>query len=93
MAEVRKLVLVPSEPIPDAKAQLLERFDEDIKKMREWLEHTTAAGYALVGYDNRIDDDGRPALQTWVNFWLHNPADGFWLPDAVKVRVHQRIHD
>lgn len=92
MAEVVKLKLVSNNPVPSAKEQLLERFDVHTKNMREWLENTEAGGFALLAYDVVTEED-RPAVHSWVNTFCHNPADGFWLPDMVKVRVYQRIHE
>lgn len=91
MAEVVKLSMLSGKPVPDAKKKLMERFEEDVAKMREWLEQTEAGGFAVVAYDLTTDAEG-PKVHSWVNFFCNHPADVFWLPDMVKTRVWQRAH-
>lgn len=92
MAEVVKLKLADKPEIPSAKEQMLKTFDEKAKALRDWLEHTEDAGYALVGYDKR-NEDGRPTVHSWANYFCSGPGDAFWLPDMVKARIYQRVHE
>jgi hypothetical protein len=92
VAEVVKLKLVEEPGLPSYKQQLLERFDSDMKRMREYLEHCENGGFALVAYDLRLED-GKPTLSSMANTFTTNPADGYWLPEMVKTRVYQRIHE
>lgn len=92
MAEVVKLKLAEKSEFPTAKEQMLKGFDEKVKAMREWLEESEDGGYALVGYDKRIEE-GRPLVHSWANYFASNPGDAFWLPDMVKARIYQRVHE
>lgn len=89
MSEVVKLGVVP---ISNAKEQLMERFEADVVKMREWLQDTKSGGYALLAYD-RCHEDGRLVVHSWVNYFVTDPGDCFWLPDMAKTRIYQRAHE
>lgn len=92
MSEVTKLTVVAGQTVPDAKARLMERFDEDMVKMRKWLQETGMGGYAVVAYDRDYKDES-PRVHSWVNYFCNDPADAFWLPDMAKVRIHERAHN
>lgn len=92
MNEVVKLTVVEKVKVPPASQQVLERFDADIKRMRERLENSEAGGYVIMAYDQKVVD-GRPEVHSMLSYFAHNPTDGFWLPDMVKTRTYQRIHD
>ena len=89
MSEVVRLGVVPPSSV---KEQLMETFEADVLKMREWLQSTTAGGYALVAYD-RCHEDGRTMVHSWVNYFVTDPGDAFWLPDMARTRIHQRAHE
>lgn len=92
MGEVMKLKLVEAPEVPSDKDYLLAKFDDHIKGMREWLEKTESGGFVLIAYD-KTESGAHPEVHSWVNTFTSEPADGFWLPDMVKTRVYQRIHD
>jgi hypothetical protein len=86
--------VVPLKLVPEAtdKEVMLAKFDEYVKNMREYLEGGHNAGFALLGY-TRFTDKGDNHITTWCNVHVHDPADAFWLPDAAKTRVYNRMHD
>ncbi len=92
MAEVVKLSMLNGRPVSDSKKKLMERFEEDVSAMREWLEKTEAGGFVVLAYDTTVDADS-PKVHSWVNYFANHPADCFWLPDMVKTRVYQRAHE
>lgn len=71
---------------------MLAKFDAYVKDMREWLASGQNAGFALLGY-SRFVEQGENHISTWCNCHVHDPADCFWLPDATKTRVYNRLHD
>lgn len=91
--KVVKLTIAPEPEIPSDREQVLARFDELAKGMREWLEQSEGGGFALFGYSRSTDDQGESNLHTWCNCYVHDAGDAFWLPDGVKTRVYNRLHD
>lgn len=89
MSDIVKLGTVGGQTVPDPKARMLEAFEADVNKMREWLQQSGKGGFALIAYD-RDYKGGSPQVHSWVNYFCHDPADAFWLPDMCKTRVYQR---
>ncbi len=89
---VVRLKLADKASVPTTKENMLKCFEEDVLLMREWLTNTDGGGYAFVAYDKRINE-GRNELQSRATYFAAEPADGFWLPDMLKVRIYQRIHE
>lgn len=91
-----KGLIVPLKVVPQGDASdrdvLLAKFDEYTKDMREYLATGERAGFALLAY-SRFSDRGDNHISTMCNAHVHDPADCFWLPDAAKTRVYNRLHD
>lgn len=92
MAEVLKLKLVEQAKDSSGKQVMLERFDEYMKKAREYLELSDSGGFAIVAYDCRVAE-GVPQVSSFVGTFCTNPVDSYWLPDMVKTRVYQYLHE
>ena len=91
LSEVVPLQVVPKEGY---KNQTLDKFDEWAAEMRTWLSQQHESGFVFLAYSRSTDPgDGERTLSTWCKLTLDDPADGFWLPDAAKVRIYNRIHD
>lgn len=92
MADLIPLKVVPVVPDASSKEVLLAKFDEYVSDLREYLATGERAGFVLLGY-SRFSDRGDNHISTWCNAHVHDPADAFWLPDAAKTRVYNRMHD
>lgn len=87
-----KLAEKKKREVPSHKEQVLAAFDAHVARLRGWLEEGHHNGFALFGYD-KVIDDGRPTIQTLVNYFSADPEDCFWMPDMARTRLHQRAHD
>ena len=87
-----KVVRKPEKPDEDLRKKLLESFDDYVKSLREFLEKGETCGFAFFGYSRSIDKDGDPNLHTHCNYHVNDTGDGFWLPDAAKMRITNRIN-
>lgn len=90
-----KVYVAPLRVVSDGELSdrgvLLAKFDEYTKEMREYLATGERAGFALLAY-SRFSDRGDNHISTMCNAHVHDPADCFWLADAARTRIHQRLH-
>lgn len=89
MSEVVKLTVVPSPEIPSVTKQAVEKFDSFSAEMKAWLEKTKSGGFVLIAYDKTYENN-TAQLHSWVNYFVSDPGDSFWLPDMAKARLINR---
>lgn len=95
MSEVVPLKIV-SGPKPEtvsAKERAVSRLEENLKEVREFLEKYDNCGFQMFVYSRSIDKDGDPVISTWCSYHVNDVGDTFWLPDAVRMRIINRINN
>ena len=81
MDNVRKLRL--AEDVEPSENILMKRFSEKTEEVSDFLKENKNCGFALVAY-SRAE---RGTLTTFATYFLHDPIDGYALPDLVKERI------
>lgn len=71
----------------DKKEQefLLQKFDDKIAEVREFLTENENCGFFLVGYSHPDNNE----LSALGGMYLADVADGYWTPEYVKSLIEK----
>lgn len=82
---VRQFKVAPPSESPGEVA--VKRFEEDLTDVKEFLNKSINPGWALVCYDRKKNDEGKPVLRTYVQYFCTDPFDAFTLPDLARGEI------
>jgi hypothetical protein len=85
MSEPAKKVAVLKVAEDNFKKELLEHFDETVKKAREFMDANPASGFVVLTYTKEDKESAYVA----ADYHLYDPFDSFWLPHMVKAKLEK----